>query len=120
MESAINLKEKLTKFNDYWSPRVISELNDYQIKLAKFKGEFTWHAHQETDELFYVVSGSLRIEFTDGYIELNEGDLHVIPKGKEHKPVTEEECHVLIIEPKGVVNTGTSDSELKADNDVWI
>jgi mannose-6-phosphate isomerase-like protein (cupin superfamily) len=120
MKTAVNLKEKLLKIDDFWSPRVISEMNDYQVKLVKFKGEFTWHDHHDTDELFYIVSGSLRIEFRDGQVDLNEGDIFVVPKGKEHRPVAEEECHVLLIEPKGVVNTGASDIKLKAQNNVWI
>ncbi|WED23779.1 cupin domain-containing protein [Vibrio sp. JC009] len=120
MSNAINLKEKFTKFNDFWSPRVISEMNDYQIKLAKFEGEFTWHDHKDTDELFLVVSGSMRIELRDGAVELNEGEMYVVPKGVEHKPVAEKECHVMLIEPRGVVNTGDSESDLKAENNVWI
>ncbi|WP_375749123.1 cupin domain-containing protein [Vibrio sp. HN007] len=120
MSNALNLKEKFTKFHDFWSPRVISEMNDYQVKLAKFKGEFTWHDHKDTDELFLVVSGSMRIEFRDGSVELGEGEMYVVPKGVEHKPVAEQECHVMLIEPKGVVNTGDSDSDLKAENDVWV
>ncbi|MCG9660829.1 cupin domain-containing protein, partial [Vibrio mediterranei] len=105
---------------DFWSPRVISEMNDYQVKLAKFEGEFTWHDHIDTDELFLVISGSMRIELRDGYVELNEGEMYVVPKGIEHKPVAEKECHIMLIEPKGVVNTGDADSSLKAENDVWI
>jgi len=120
MSEAINLIDKLSKFNDFWSPRVIAQMNDYQVKLAKFSGEFTWHDHSDTDELFLVVSGSMRIELRDGGVELNEGDLYVVPKGVEHKPVAESECHVLLIEPKGVVNTGESDSDLKAENNVWV
>ncbi|SEG44447.1 cupin domain-containing protein [Vibrio hangzhouensis] len=120
MTNAINLKDKFEKFNDFWSPRVISEMNDYQVKLAKFEGEFTWHDHKDTDELFLVISGSMRIELRDGYVELNEGEMYIVPKGIEHKPVAEKECHVMLIEPKGVVNTGDTDSSLKAENDVWI
>lgn len=121
MKEAINLKQKFEKFSDVWSPRVISEMNDYQVKLAKFEGEFTWHDHKDTDELFLVVSGSMRIEFRDGgAVELNEGEMYVVPKGVEHKPVADSLCQVMLIEPKGVVNTGDSESELKADNDVWI
>ncbi|MBC7003029.1 cupin domain-containing protein [Photobacterium sp. BZF1] len=95
-------------------------MNDYQVKLAKFKGEFTWHGHKDTDELFLVVSGSMRIEFRDKVIELSEGEMYVVPKGVEHKPVAERECHVMLIEPKGVVNTGDAQSTLKAENDVWV
>lgn len=120
MANAINLKDKFGKFNDFWSPRVISELNDYQIKLAKFEGEFTWHDHKDTDELFFVISGSMRIELRGGCVELNEGEMYIVSKGVEHKPVAEKECHVMLIEPKGVVNTGDTDSGLRAENDVWI
>jgi len=120
MSEVINLKEKLSLFNDFWSPRVIAQMNDYQVKLAKFSGEFTWHEHRDTDELFLVVSGAMRIELRDQSVELKEGDMYVVAKGVEHKPVAEQECHVLLIEPKGVVNTGESNSDLKAKNDVWI
>ena len=116
----ITLSNKLSKFDDYWSPRVIAEMNDYQIKLAKFKGEFTWHSHKDTDELFYIVSGSMSIEFRNRTVHLNEGDLFIVPMGVEHKPFTEKECHVMLIEPAGVVNTGEAISDLRAENDVWV
>ncbi|MFZ3439526.1 cupin domain-containing protein [Vibrio harveyi] len=120
MNNSVNLLEKLKKFDDFWSPRVIAEMNDYQVKIAKFKGEFTWHDHKDTDELFFVVSGSMRIEFQYGYVTLDEGEIYVVPKGVTHKPVAETECHVMLIEPKGVINTGDIDSELKAENNVWV
>lgn len=116
----INLAEKLTKFTDFWSPRVVAEMNDYQFKLAKFKGEFVWHDHEGTDEVFLVLQGSMRIELRDKTIRLGEGELFVVPKGVEHKPVAHEECHVLLIEPRGVVNTGEVGGELQAENDVWV
>lgn len=119
-ESSINLAQKFSLFSDHWSPRVIAELNDYQIKLAKLKGEFTWHAHVDTDELFYVVSGELTIALRDGEVKLNAGDLYVVPKGVEHKPIAAEECQVMLIEPRGVVNTGETESDLRAENDVWV
>jgi mannose-6-phosphate isomerase-like protein (cupin superfamily) len=119
-ESAINLEEKFSLFNDYWSPKVIAEMNDYQFKLAKFKGDFVWHDHQDTDEVFMVVSGSMSIEFEDGMVELNKGEMYVVPKGVRHKPFAKDECDVLLIEPRGVVNTGDSGGELTAENDVWI
>jgi mannose-6-phosphate isomerase-like protein (cupin superfamily) len=116
----INLEDKFLKFSDYWSPRIVAELNDYQIKLAKLKGEFTWHDHQDTDEAFIVISGSMSIELRDRKIELSEGEMFVVPKGVEHKPCSEEECHVMLIEPRGVINTGEAGGELTAGNDVWV
>ncbi|WP_417794144.1 cupin domain-containing protein [Terasakiella pusilla] len=116
----INLKDKLTKFSDHWSPRVIAEMNDYQFKLAKFKDDFVWHDHQDTDEVFLVLHGAMSIEFTDKTVELKEGDMYVVPKGVKHKPYALQECHVLLVEPRGVVNTGESGSHLTAQNDIWI
>lgn len=117
---AINLQQKLELFNEHWSPKVISEMNDYQFKLVKLKGEFVWHDHADTDETFYVLNGQMKIEFEDGAVEMSQGDLFVIPKGKQHRPVAEEECCVLLMEPKGVTNTGETSSEMTAENDVWI
>ncbi|MXZ82076.1 MAG: cupin domain-containing protein [Gammaproteobacteria bacterium] len=119
-KKAINLKEKFAKFSEHWSPRVIAEMNDYQFKLAKFKNEFIWHNHQDTDEVFLVVQGSMSIEFEDGIVDLSEGEMFVVPKGVKHKPFAKEECHVLLVEPRGVVNTGDSGGELTAENDVWV
>ncbi|ACS81531.1 cupin domain-containing protein [Maridesulfovibrio salexigens] len=118
---AINFKDKLSKFQEHWSPRVIAEMNDYQFKLAKLKGEFVWHDHKDTDETFMVIEGELDILFRDGKVTLNAGEMYVIPKGVEHKPVAEKECKVMLIEPRGVVNTGDADGgKLTAENDVWI
>jgi mannose-6-phosphate isomerase-like protein (cupin superfamily) len=116
----INLKEKLSKFSDHWSPKVIAEMNDYQFKLVKIQGEFVWHNHDDTDETFIVIEGEMKIEFENETLELNEGDMFVVPKGIEHKPWAENECKVMIIEPRGVLNTGSSESNLTASNDVWI
>lgn len=116
----INLKEKLSKFSDHWSPKVIAEMNDYQFKLVKIKGGFVWHNHGDTDEFFLVIEGKMNIKFKDETVILKEGEIFVVPKGVEHKPYAEEECKIMIVEPRGVINTGDSDSELKADNDVWI
>lgn len=119
--SSINLQEKLSKFSEHWSPKIIAQLNDYHLKLAKVQGEFVWHDHPDTDEVFIVVKGHLTILFRDGMVSLNEGEMFVVPKGIEHKPVAEQECHILLIEPAGLVNTGSAtDSELTAPNDVWI
>ena len=117
---AINLKEKFKKFSDYWSPKVIAEMNDYQFKIAKFKDDFVWHNHKKTDEVFLVVKGSMSIEFEDHQVELCEGEMFVVPKGINHKPFAKEECHVLLIEPRGIVNTGEVKTDLTAENDVWI
>lgn len=117
---AINLNEKLAKFNEHWSPRVVAEMNDYQFKLVKVEGEFVWHSHPDTDETFIVLEGSLKIEFRDGSVTLNTGELFVVPRGKEHKPVAEQECKLLVMEPRGVVNTGEAEGALTAENDVWV
>lgn len=117
---AINFKDKFSKFTEHWAPRVVAEMNDYQFKLVKVEGEFVWHDHPDTDEVFIVIEGSLNIEFRDGVVSLSSGEMFVIPKGVEHKPVANNECKIMIVEPKGVVNTGDSDSELTAKNDVWV
>lgn len=116
----INLAKKFSKFSDIYSPKVIAEMNDYQFKLVKIKGEFVWHDHPDTDEVFIVIEGSLDIEFRSHTATINAGEMLVVPKGIEHKPFAEKECKVMIIEPKGVVNTGDASSELTAQNDVWI
>jgi mannose-6-phosphate isomerase-like protein (cupin superfamily) len=118
--SKINLRDKLGKFSDHWSPKVIAEMNDYQFKLVKLQGDFVWHNHADTDEAFIVIEGEMRIEFEDETIELSEGEMYVVPKGVEHKPYAEKECKVMIIEPRGVVNTGDAEGDLTASNDVWI
>jgi mannose-6-phosphate isomerase-like protein (cupin superfamily) len=119
--SPINLNQKLTLFSEHWSPKIIAQLNDYHFKLAKVKGEFEWHNHPETDEAFIVVKGTLKILFRDGEVQLNEDEMYVVPKGVEHKPVAENECHIMLIEPAGTVNTGDAEkSNLTAPNDVWI
>ena len=116
----INLKEKFSKFSELWSPKVVAEMNDYQFKFVKIKGNFDWHSHEKTDETFIVMQGEMSIEFRDRFVDLSEGDMLVVPKGVEHKPYAENECKVMVVEPKGVVNTGDSKSSLTAENDVWI
>jgi mannose-6-phosphate isomerase-like protein (cupin superfamily) len=116
----LNLADKLARFSERWSPRVVAEVNDYQIKLAKFEGTFVWHAHDDTDEAFLVLAGAMRIEFRDRVAHLAEGDLCVVPKGIEHRPSADAECHVLLIEPRGVVNTGDAGVDRRAANDVWV
>ena len=116
----INFKDKFSQFSEHWSPRVIAEMNDYQFKLVKVAGEFVWHDHPETDEVFIVIEGALTIEFRDGLVTLSPGEMFVIPKGVEHKPVAHAECKIMIVEPKGVVNTGDANSDLTAQNDLWV
>ena len=116
----INLKEKLSLFSEHWSPKVIAEMNDYQFKLVKLQGDFVWHSHADTDEVFIVIEGAMKIELSDGTVELSEGEMFVVPKGVAPTPYAEEECKVMLVEPRGVVNTGDSKGKLTASNDVWI
>jgi mannose-6-phosphate isomerase-like protein (cupin superfamily) len=116
----INLREKLARLSEYWSPKIVAQMNDYHLKLARVQGEFVWHDHPETDEVFLVLKGSLDIYFRDGKLTLNEGELFVVPRGCEHKPVAEKECYILLVEPAGTLNTGNIVSEKTAPNDVWI
>lgn len=116
----INLRHKLSLFNEQWTPKVVAEMNDYQFKVVKLKGDFVWHDHKETDETFIVIDGSLRIDFRDGAVTLRAGEMFVVPKGVEHKPYAEEEVKLLLIEPRGVLNTGDKGGDRTAQNDVWI
>lgn len=118
--SPINLQEKLSKFSEHWSPKIVAQMNDYHFKVVKVKGEFVWHDHPETDEVFLVLKGRLEIHLHDGKAILNEGEMFVVPKSAQHKPVAAEECHILVIEPFGLKNTGNVESELTAPNGVWI
>ena len=121
MEHAvINLEEKLGKFQDHWSPKIVAQLNDYHLKLVKLQGEFVWHAHPETDELFYVLDGELDIEFRDGTATLRQGEMLVVPKGIEHRPRAAGECHVLLLEPEGTPNTGDAGGERTVETPEWI
>ena len=117
---AINFSDKLSKFKEHWTPKIIAEMNDYQFKVVKVKDEFVWHSHADTDETFIVLKGKLDIHFRDGLVTLNAGEMYVVPKGIEHKPVADEECEVLLIEPTGIINTGEAGGELTAAQDVWI
>ncbi len=117
---AINLEQKFSLFHDQWAPKVIAEMNDYQFKLVKVKGDFLWHDHQDTDETFIVLEGKLRINFRDGHVDVGKGEIYIVPKGIEHRPYAEEEVKILLIEPRGVLNTGQTGSERTAQNDVWI
>jgi mannose-6-phosphate isomerase-like protein (cupin superfamily) len=116
----INLRDKLKKISEHWSPRVIAEMNDYQFKLVKLQGEFVWHSHTDTDEVFIVVDGEMSIEFRDGSVDLKPGEMFVVPRGVEHKPFATAECKVMLVEPRGIVNTGEAGGALTAQNDVWI
>lgn len=117
---AVDLRAKLALIGEHWSPRVVAELNDYQFKLVKFEGEFVWHTHDDTDEAFLVIAGQMRIGFRDREVVVRAGELFVVPKGIEHITRADAECHALIIEPRGVVNTGDTGGEQTAPNDVWI
>ena len=116
----INLKSKFQKFTDQWSPKVIEEMNDYQFKLVKIENDFTWHKHDDTDEAFLVIEGKMGIEFEDQTIELNEGEMIVVPKGIKHKPYADKEAKIMIIEPKGVTNTGDIVNKLTSKGEQWI
>ncbi len=107
----INLTDKLSQFDEHWSPRIVAELNGQHVKLAKVKGAFVWHHHEDEDELFYVLTGRLTIEFRDGSVELGPGECVVVPRGVEHRPVAEEETHILMFEPASTLNTGNVRSE---------
>lgn len=112
MVTKINLAEKLTRFDDRWNPKIIADLNDSDVKLVKVQGEFVWHHHADEDELFFVLRGTLTIEFRDGAVTLGPGELVVIPKGVEHRPVAADEVHLMLIEPKSTRHTGDVESEL--------
>lgn len=119
-KTAININDKFSKFSEHWSPKVVAEMNDYQFKLAKIQGEFVWHDHKETDEVFIVMEGSMSIEFRDGKVDLSAGEMFVVPKGVEHKPFAENECKIMFVELRGVANTGDAGGELTAEEDVWV
>jgi mannose-6-phosphate isomerase-like protein (cupin superfamily) len=116
----VTLDEKFAKFTERFQPKVIAQMNDVQFKLVRVEGDFVWHSHEDTDETFLVLAGQLVIEFRDGSVVLNAGDLYVVPKGKEHKPFAASECRLMLIEPTGTVNTGDAQGERTAPNDVWI
>lgn len=112
MITTISLAEKLTRFDDHWNPRIVADLNDSHVKLAKVQGEFVWHRHADEDELFLVLQGTLTIELRDGAVTLGPGEMVVIPKGVEHRPVAADEVHLMLIEPKGTRHTGEVESDL--------
>ena len=120
MGKAINFSAKFALFSEQWQPKVIAEMNDYQFKIARLQGDFIWHDHKDTDETFIVLDGVLRIDFRDGAVEIAAGEMFVVPRGVEHKPYAEREVKLLLIEPRGVLNTGHEGGERTAENDVWI
>jgi mannose-6-phosphate isomerase-like protein (cupin superfamily) len=116
----INFAGKFDLFSEQWQPKVVAELNDYQFKIVRITGDFVWHDHPETDEAFIVLDGELRIDFRDRSVVLRPGEMFVVPKGTEHKPFAENEVKMLLIEPRGTLNTGHEGGERTAENDVWI
>jgi mannose-6-phosphate isomerase-like protein (cupin superfamily) len=118
--TSINLAEKLGRIKDLWQPRVVAEMNDYQFKLVRISGDFIWHDHPETDETFIVLEGVLRIDFRDGSVTIGAGEMFVVPKGVEHKPFAENEVQMMLIEPRGTLNTGHQGGDRTAQNDLWI
>ncbi len=118
-QHVVNLEEKLSGIDEHWRPKIVAQMNDYHLKLVKFRGDFVWHSHAETDETFIVLDGELGIEFRDGVATPRRGELLVVPKGVEHRPFAEEECHVLLVEPAGTRNTGDAGGERTAEPE-WI
>jgi mannose-6-phosphate isomerase-like protein (cupin superfamily) len=116
---AINLAEKLGRFDQYWSPKIVGELNGQYVKLAKFKGEFVWHQHEAEDELFYVTRGELLIQLQGGEVRVRQGEFAIVPRGVKHRPVAEQEVHVLLFEPRSTVNTGELQSQ-RTRSDEWV
>ena len=117
---SINFNEKLSKFSEHWAPKIIAQMNDYHFKVVKFQGEFVWHSHDDTDEVFIVLDGEMSIAFRDGSVELKAGEMFVVPKGAEHRPLAEKECKALLVEPAGTINTGDTGGEMTAEDEVWI
>jgi mannose-6-phosphate isomerase-like protein (cupin superfamily) len=117
---AINFDQKFGLIGEQWQPKVIAEMNDYQFKLVKLQGDFVWHDHKDTDETFVVLDGVLRIDFRDGAVQIAAGEMFVVPRGVEHKPFADSEVRLLLIEPRGLRNTGDQGGERTAPNDVWI
>ena len=116
----INFSQKLGLIKDFWQPRVVAEMNEYQFKIVRIEGDFIWHDHPETDEAFVVLDGELRIDFRDGAVDIRPGEMFVVPKGVEHKPFAEKEVKLLLIEPRGTLNTGHEGGDRTAQNDIWI
>ncbi|MFH1851799.1 MAG: cupin domain-containing protein [Candidatus Neomarinimicrobiota bacterium] len=120
VNQVVNFADKFRQFSDRWSPKIIARMNDYHFKLVRVAGDFTWHEHRDTDEVFIVLEGQLGIDFRDRRIILGAGELLVVPKGVAHKPFAEQECKLLLVEPAGTVNTGDAGGPQTAANDAWI
>lgn len=117
---AINFEDKLSKFTEHWSPKIIAQMNDYHFKIVKFQGEFIWHSHADTDEVFIVLDGEMSIAFREGSVDLKSGEMFVVPRGVEHKPSADKECKAMLVEPAGTINTGDAGGEMTAVDNVWI
>ena len=116
----INVAEKFSKFSDQWAPRIIAQMNDYHFKLAKIQGEFVWHSHADTDEVFIVFEGEMRVHFRDREVDLRPGELLVVRRGVEHKPSAARECKIMLVERAGTINTGDAGGPKTAADGVWI
>lgn len=116
----VNIRQKLSLFEETWTPKILGAVNDSYVKVFKAKGAFDWHTHAEDDEFFLVIRGELTIQQRDGDVTLGEGEFYIVPRGVAHRPVAEQECHVLLFEPKGVVNTGDVESENRVSAPEWI
>ncbi len=120
LPKVVDIDEKFGLFGEHWQPKVIGKINDYLVKIGKVQGDFVWHQHEETDELFIVHKGVLRIDFREGPVYLNEGQMLVVPKGVEHKPHADEECEIIMLEPETTLNTGDVQSEMTVEAPEWI
>ncbi len=118
--SKINFQKKLGVFTDLWSPKIIAQMNDYHFKLAKIEGEFVWHSHPETDEVFIVIDGEFEMQLRNGSLTLRAGEMCVIPKEVEHRPIAAKECAILLVEPAGTINTGDAGGNLTKEDVEWI
>jgi mannose-6-phosphate isomerase-like protein (cupin superfamily) len=116
----VNLQSKFALFSEHWSPKIIAQMNNYHFKLVKIQGEFVWHSHADTDEVFIVLDGSMDIHFRDSKVNLTTGEMFVVSKGTEHKPYAAIECKLMLVEPTGTINTGDAGGELTAEDGVWI
>ena len=119
-QAKINFDQKFKEIDDYWSPRIVAKMNNYEFKIVKIKGDFIWHTHRDTDETFIVLDGNMMIKFRDKEVFLQKGEMFVVPAGKEHKPSAKGECKIMIVEPEGVQNTGEIKNHLTSENGVWV
>ena len=120
MIPSINIKDKFALFTEQWQPKVLAQMNDYHVKIARIQGDFVWHSHAETDEIFIVYHGEMRIDLRDGAVHLKESEMCVVPKGVEHKPFAEHECWILMVELAGTLNTGDAGGERTVETPEWI